>query len=314
MLSKRARWAICLIFPWHRKSLFVLLFFVVALCGPATLSAQEAPPRRFGLPKPISEFWPEVPAGEERTDEAEAEVDEIETDRDSFTPATTTTARGRFIVESAYSFIDNRSSYDTHSFPETVARFGINEWLEGRIHWNYEVGGAGNTISSESGSEEFESPGIERETQIGYGFKARINKQNGLIPESAFLAIGNTPTSGPDTASSFVGTYVFGWKTPQKWKFDAAIRYSVDSEKRDGFNVWAPSAVLKVPVWESVDVHAEYFGVFSQNRERNSNAQYFSPGLHYLLTKDLEIGFRLGWGLNDDAAKFFVNSGISLRF
>src|SRR5262245_51228429 len=39
--------------------------------------------------------------------EGEGEPDEIETDRDSFTPATTLAGRGRLIVESAYSFIDN---------------------------------------------------------------------------------------------------------------------------------------------------------------------------------------------------------------
>src|SRR6187401_1337813 len=60
----------------------------------------------------------------------EAEEDEIETDRDSFTPATTLAGYQRLIVESAWSFIDNRHVPDTNSLPELVTRYGINDWLE----------------------------------------------------------------------------------------------------------------------------------------------------------------------------------------
>lgn len=49
---------------------------------------------------------------------AAGEEDEIETDCDSFTPATSPAGKGRVIVESAYSFIDNRSVPETHSYPE----------------------------------------------------------------------------------------------------------------------------------------------------------------------------------------------------
>jgi hypothetical protein len=242
-----------------------------------------------------------------------AETGEIETDRDSFTPATTTAAPGRFILESAYTFIDNRRTFDTHSFPEIVLRQGVTEWLEARIQWNYEVGGAGNTVSAEAGDEEFFDQGIERESQLGYGFKVKINEQKDWVPESAFLAIGFTPTSGVEDASSFVGTYVWGWTLPRRWKLDAAIRYSVDSIEGDGHNLWAPSIVMKAPLWERFNVHAEYFGIFTTGKANDSNAQYFSPGLHYLVNRDFEVGFRLGWGLNDDAANFFVNAGIGWR-
>jgi|GEM_PF-7032951 len=53
--------------------------------------------------------------------------EEIETDRDSFTPATTLAGRKRMIVESAYSFIDNRRVPDTHSYPELLFRYGLTD-------------------------------------------------------------------------------------------------------------------------------------------------------------------------------------------
>jgi hypothetical protein len=59
---------------------------------------------------------PESVTGE-RGSEPGREPDEIETDRDSFTPATTTAGRGRLVTEFAYSFIDNRTVKETHSVP-----------------------------------------------------------------------------------------------------------------------------------------------------------------------------------------------------
>ena len=57
----------------------------------------------------------------------------IETDRDSFTPATTTVGACRTVVEAAYSFIDNRRVKETHSYPELLVRFGVDEDIELRL-------------------------------------------------------------------------------------------------------------------------------------------------------------------------------------
>jgi hypothetical protein len=85
-------------------------------------------------------------------------------------------------------------------------------------------------------------------------------------------------------------------------------------EERDHFNIWAPSVVLKVPVAERWSAHVEYFGMFADGRADGQNPQYFSPGLHYLITPHFEIGTRIGWGLNQDAASFFTNVGAGILF
>lgn len=245
------------------------------------------------------------------------ERDELETDRDSFTPAVTTAGRGRFIFESAYSFLDNRGVKETHSFPELLVRYGLTDRLELRLGWNYEVGGAGNDTSGSGGLGEGELSSVrslERATNASFGLKYRVTDQDGMIPGSSFVLQGSTPTSGPETDTQFTGTYVFGWELPRRWKLDAAMRYRTDAERADDFNTWAPSVVLKVPVAERVTVHGEYFGLYSQGKERDFVKHYVSPGVHYLITDDLEVGVRVGWGLNDQAARFFVNAGVGLRF
>ncbi len=123
-----------------------------------------------------------------------------------------------------------------------------------------------------------------------------------------------TPTSGLNTATDFVAGGVFGWKLPNDWVFDSELRYVAAAEEGDHFNQWAPSTVLRIPFAERWNAHVEYFGVFSDNQAKNVNPQYFSPGIHYLITDDCEIGVRTGWGLNDDASRFFSNLGLGLRF
>lgn len=238
----------------------------------------------------------------------------IETDRDSFTPSTRTAGKKRLIVEAAHSFIDNRGIPETHSFPEILLRFGATERLELRLGWNYEVGGGGNDVSG-TAAEDLEGPGIEREHRVLYGFKAAVTEQDDdFLPDSVLILQGYTPTGGKATDSQFVATYAAGWELSNDWKLDAALRYATSSEEADRFDVWAPSIVLKVPVLERWNVHGEYFGLFSRDRETDFVRHYVSPGVHYLIAPDLEVGVRVGWGLNDQASRFFCNTGFGFRF
>ncbi|MDA1054831.1 MAG: transporter [Planctomycetota bacterium] len=238
----------------------------------------------------------------------------LETDRDSFTPSTRTVESGWWIVESSYSFIDNRDAAETHSFPELLARFGLTERIELRLGGNYEAGGEGSDVSGGSGAEGFGEGKLVYESQLLYGLKARLSDQDGWRPESSLILQGHTPTSGPNPATAFTAGYVFGWEFPDEWKLDSAIRFGADSEDGDRFEAWAPSVVLRKALSERWAAHAEYFGSYSQNKEHNFVHHYFSPGMHYLITPNVEIGARVGWGLNDQTARFFSNAGLGWQF
>lgn len=241
------------------------------------------------------------------------EGSEIETDRDSFTPALTTVGRRRLVVESAYSFIDNKRVNETHSFPELLFRYGITERIELRFGWNCEIGGAPGNISSGEGSE-FGSGFTETETNIAYGIKFALTQQDRLLPMTALIIQAATPTSGEDKDTDLFVTYGMGWGFFERCKFDTAIRFVDAGDLGDRFNVWAPSAVVKVPVGEKWDVHLEYFGGFSVHKSEEFVRHYISPGAHYLITPNLEVGARIGWGMSADSARFFSNVGFGWRY
>jgi hypothetical protein len=255
----------------------------------------------------------------ERAGRPDRGPDEVETDRDSFTPATTTAGRRRLIAESAYSFLDNRGFKEAHSLPELLLRYGLTDRVELRLGWNYEVGGELAEVAGvEAGGEAFAGPGrLLREHTLSYGVKVGVTDPGGWVPRSAVIVQGFTPTggsTGTSPATRLVATYVAGWELPNRWRFDTAIRYGTASEAGDRYNLWAPSAVLRVPVGERWAVHGEYFGIATTGKAEGYTQHYFSPGAHYLVTPDLEVGVRLGWGLNDQSARFFTNVGFGWRF
>ena len=239
---------------------------------------------------------------------------EMETDREAFTPSTSTAGKDLTIVEWSYSFIDNRTTPDTNSWPELLVRYGISERIELRLGWNYEIGGGGNVISAIESSEGLVGGGIRDESRVIYGVKAETTEQQGWMPRSCFILEGFTPTSGDDPASQPVATYAFGWLFPNQWRWDTALRYAQAFEPDDTFNKWGPSTVLRVPLGEDAQVHFGYFGVFTQGREIKRSRAFVSPGAHYNFTPNLELGLRVGWGITPDAANFFVNTGFGWRY
>jgi len=237
--------------------------------------------------------------------------EELETDRDSFTFAPTTTGADTSILEASYSFIDNRTGPEAHSVPELLLRRGLGDRVEARLGFNYEAGGPGTVSGSEFGGEDVET---ENESRILYGTKVETSDQQGWVPRSAVVLQGYTPVYGPSSRSTLVVGESFGWRFADGWEWTSAMRYGTGFEKEDSFNQWAPSSVVKIPVGERWNVHAEYFGIFSTAKATPLDLQFASFGGHVLATEDLEIGLRFGWGLNDTSPAFFSNVGVGLRY
>lgn len=238
----------------------------------------------------------------------------METDRETFTPSTTTTGKNLWIAEWSYTYIDNRNEPDTHSYPELLVRYGISERVELRLGWNYEVGGGGNVVTPLESSEGLDDGEVESESRLIYGLKAEMTHQRGWMPRSVVILEGFTPSFGGNPASQPVATYAAGWLLPNRWRWDSALRYAQGFDVGDTYNRWSPSTVIRIPATEAFQYHLGLFGTFSQGRAIEKDRVFISPGCHYNFTSNLELGLRIGWGLTPDAANFFVNTGFGWRF
>lgn len=255
---------------------------------------------------------PFAPPGGARAEEASGR--DLGTDRDAFTPSTKTIEPGKLLSEASYVFIDNRSGLPTNNVPEYLLRIGGTDWLEWRFGVNYSVNAQGNVVTSvEVGEGRFDGFNLY-EANVLYGFKADIAEQDGLIPESCLIMEAGTPTNGDLWGTVPVATVVAGYELPGEVRLDGSLRYSYAEWETGWFSRWAPTVILRVPVTERWELHAEWFETFTQGLPIDNVRPFFSPGTHYLLLENLEVGIRVGWGLNDTAADFFSDTGIAWRY
>ncbi len=230
--------------------LVLVIWLASNLMGDALLSGQLIPAEPAAFTN--WRLQEEEGVGESRefaeAEESEDE-EELETDRDSFTPATSIIRRGGLLVESAYSFIDNRRSPETHSYPELLLRYGWRENVELRFGWNYEIGGVGNPISGNiSDFEEAEEGQLEKEAKLLYGAKLFLTEQRGWTPRSSIIIQGFSPTFGESSQTTMSATPVIGWQLRNGWSWDSGLRYGTSAFEEDNFNDRSPSSVLKNPL------------------------------------------------------------------
>jgi hypothetical protein len=248
--------------------------------------------------------------------EAASQPDEnqdfIETDRNSFTFARQTAGANRLIVESSYSYISITGQTVKSSFPELLLRYGVGDRFELRLGWNYETGKEVRPAAGDIAG----FFGANDEQQLYYGFKAALTRQSGWIPGSAFFAQGHTPTGGHQSLTQLRTGYVLGWTLPNRWNFDAAVRFGTDNDEGRGYVLWVPSAVLKIPLTEELRwfAHVEYFGVFTSGKEVDVSKHFVDLGLHYLITRDLEIGGIVAFGPHSHGLDIVTNVGVGVRF
>ena len=245
---------------------------------------------------------------------AAEEWGDLGTDRDAFTPNTHTIAPGTTLWEASYVYIDNQLGKPTNNYPELLLRIGQNNWFEWRFGFNYGVGSQGAIVTSVEVGEGQVGGRSLYESSILYGFKADISDQDGWLPESCFIMEASTPTYGDVFGTVPVATGVCGWQFAGGCRLDAAMRYAYSEGAIGWFDRWSPSVVLRVPVTERFEVHAEYFDTFTQRNLIDTNRAFFSPGTHYMLTKHCEIGLRVGWGVTRTAPDFFSDAGCGFRW
>jgi hypothetical protein len=124
----------------RRKHASAWVACLCLVCWSATVRAQD-----------LEELFASRPADWFRSTAEPASGDEeLETDRDSFTPAATLIGDRRWLLESSYSFIDNRTTAESHSFPEILTRYGVTDRIEFRFGWNYEAGGGGSVSGADA--------------------------------------------------------------------------------------------------------------------------------------------------------------------
>lgn len=245
----------------------------------------------------------------------------ISTDRPSFSDGTGFVPTGHFQLETGYLFTfrdRDRDGAETqrHNAPEALARFTL---LEDRFELRFITSGY-TWACTESGGE---SDSVEGWSDLALGFKLKLLDQDRRVPRLAFGAQTTLGGGSEDISTQIaeptlklIWSYDLGLSFGDEWKgftLGGNANIAWPTTGGDRFTQGQGSVYLSFPLVDRLTGFAEYY-VIGPTSKDSDEAHYVDVGGVYLLDNRVQLDFRVGVGLNEEADNVFVGMGISFLF
>jgi hypothetical protein len=258
----------------------------------------------------------------------------LATDRPDFTEASSVVGRGRLQMESGYTFVHDsnpETRVDEHTFPEFVWRIGVSEDLELRVVWTYasvkEIDRVNERRLDPDGS-----------SDLDLGVKLQLLREDGWIPEAAVIATLSVPAGTHPFRSNRTQpktNFLYGWDITDDWSIAGSTGFAyiyetgvqvIDSvgagnpahfvldDSVDGFFQTHQSVTTGISLTEKLGMYLEWFAFFRHGSEEDRPEHYADGGLFYQFTPNLQVDWRIGFGLVDHAADMFTGTGLAIRW
>ncbi len=231
------------------------------------------------------------------------------TDRPDFTEASSTVGRRVLQIESGYTYLfdnDNGTQTITHSYPESLFRYGIlADWFELRL--------AGNFLNQSSNA--IGDSGVD---DLYLGIKLGLTPQEGVLPEMAIVPQMRVPSGDENFTSGQVLpglNWLYGWDVTETISTAGSTQFNraPDGQTGEAYMLWAQSWTIGYSLTDKLGAYTEWFALFPTSAQTEKPQYYFDGGFTYKFTNDLQWDIRGGVGLNEAAADYFVGSGLSIR-
>ena len=242
------------------------------------------------------------------------------TDRPDFTESTDAVQRGHFQLELGYTFTYDREVADRvrdHTAPEFLLRVGLFDDFELRLGWDgyswTQSLFAGRTRRGRSVTRE---DWMQGSNDVSIGFKYKFFEQAGLRPHFGVIGAVSVPSGSASLSSGDVDPQLV-----LLWAYDVTDWFSVagnvglaaptDADGR--FFQTSSSLALAFALTDELGTYVEYFG-FYPNANDSDAAHNLNGGFTYLITDNLQLDVRAGFGLNEEADDFFTGVGFAWRW
>ncbi len=237
----------------------------------------------------------------------------LASDRPDFTEASCTVGRGRVQLETGYTYIHDAAgpgSVSEHSFPEMLWRVGMfAEWFEFRIAYNH-----GAEITRTAG---LPDDVIRGSRDLYLGVKLGLTPQQGWLPEMALVPQMTVPTGDPEFSSekTLPGlNWLYGWDLNETFSLAGSTQWNQNVDGTEQYSSFAQSVTIGYTFTEKLGGYTEWFGIMPHDANTVLPEYYFDGGLTYRFSNNLQGDIRAGVGLNDNAADYFIGSGLVKRW
>jgi hypothetical protein len=201
----------------------------------------------------------------------------------------------------------------THEVPGTLVRIGALDWMEIRAGW---AGYVREEVKVGLAETEIEGAG---DAEVGTKFI--LHRENGWLPQTAFLAGVSLPVGGKDLSTERADPS-FRFSLAHTLSDRLALGYNVgmawDSGSdgagdRDTLSNYLYTLALGIGLTERLGSFVEVFGEVAGSAD-GPPAHSFDGGFTYLLRPNLQLDLSGGVGLSAAADDWFVGAGVSFRF
>lgn len=304
-----------------RESVFVFAYCTASLALGQTPPSEQDP---LSQANPLAleyELADDAPSDERWFGLYRAPIDDnLITDRPDFTESTEAIPIGRFQLEMGYTFTYDREDdvrVRDHTAPELLLRMGVVENFELRFGWaGYSYTETRDTVRNDAGRRVSDEVWEQGANDFELGFKLKIAEQDGLLPNLAVLGGMTFPTGSSNISPGDVEP-LLGLLWAYDLSDDVALagQFIVGTPVEDGrrYVQSAASLSLGVSLTERLGTYVEYYGIYHNTRESDC-AHTVNGGFTYLITNNLQVDIRAGFGLNEEADDFLAGAGLSWRF
>jgi hypothetical protein len=237
------------------------------------------------------------------------------TDRPDVTESSETVARGLVQVEAGFGFSrieQGGETLEVTSVPATLVRVGLDHNIELRFEW------AG--LINESWEQEDLFGDDTGTGNTALGAKIKLREERGAVPQLALLVDASLPTGSRslrteriDPGVRLAGSHALTERLGLGYNVGVAAASLEDEEgDTDTHGQGRYSASLAIGLAERWGAFVELFGFVPLSGPEPST-HLFDAGITCLSSKNVQLDFSAGVGLNNDAEDWFVGAGISFR-
>lgn len=237
----------------------------------------------------------------------------LASDRPDFTEASCTVGRGHVQLEMGYTYIHDAAdpgSVSQHSFPEMLWRIGLfAEWFELRIAYNH-----GAEITRSAGLRDTVFRGSR---DLYLGAKIGLTPQQGWLPEMAIMPQMLVPTGDDEFTAGLTLpglNWLYGWDLNKFLSLAGSTQWNQAADGTEQYSSFAQSVTIGYTFTEKLGGYTEWFGIMPHDANEVLPEYYFDGGFTYRFSNNLQGDLRAGVGLNDNAADYFIGSGLVKRW
>ncbi len=221
----------------------------------------------------------------------------IQADRPDQTESAFLVPKGFFQMENGFLYEKNVGS-DYLTFPSALCKFGINEYFELRL-------------IVEAGQEKVLNSRINGIQPLTIGFKTKISKERGIIPETSFIGHFGTARIGSEDFKTLFPSPSFRFCMAHSLKNDFSLSYNLGAE-------WSGSSPESVflytltlgKAFENLGMYIEAYGY---SPSFNSLDQRLDAGITYLLNDNFLLDVSAGLCVDNSDLDYYAALGFSFR-